>query len=120
VKGEGTMSSMESAIVEAVTTDRAQVLLSAGTALDAFDECLERVLHQQLRLDAEGVVRSWLHTQLKIPVRMPKSRSPIEALYRQIVRKAGPRNACRLLPRICTSNTSAAQARTQWSGLWCC
>lgn len=84
------MSSIESAIAEAVTTDRSQVLLSAGDALDAFDECLERVLQQQLRLDAEGVVRSWLRTQLTIPVRTPKSRSPIEALYQQIVRKAGP------------------------------
>jgi hypothetical protein len=89
---------MESAIVEAVTTDRPQVLLSAGDALDAFDACLERVLQQQLRLDAEGVVRSWLHTQLMVPVRMPKSRSPIEAFYRQIVKKAGPETLADFFP----------------------
>lgn len=94
------MSSIESAIVEAVTTDRAQVFLSAGNVLDTFDACLERVLQQQLRLDAEGVVRSWLRTQLMVPVRMPKSRSPIEAFYRQIVRKAGPEPLAAFYPNL--------------------
>lgn len=84
------MSSIESALAEAVTTDSPQVILSAGEALDAFDECLERILQQQMRLNAEGITRSWPHTQLKIPARIPKTRTPIESLYQQIVRKAGP------------------------------
>ena|SRR2546430_1225889 len=84
------MSSLEQVMTEAVTTDRPQVLLSADGFPDAFDVCLERVLQQQLQLDAQGVVRSWLPTQLTVTVRTPKSRSPIEALYQQVVRKAGP------------------------------
>jgi hypothetical protein len=92
------MSSIEQVLLEAVTTDHLQVILVAGERSDAFDACLERVLQQQLRLDAEGVVRSWLRTQLMVPVRMPKSRSPIEAFYRQIVRKAGPETLASFFP----------------------
>jgi hypothetical protein len=84
-------SNREQVIREAVTTDQPQVVLSAGEGfVDIFDACLERVLQQQLHLDAQGVVRSWLRTQLMVAVRIPKSRKPIEALYQQIVRKAGP------------------------------
>lgn len=92
------MRSIESAIVEAVTTDNPQVILSAGNALDTFDECLERVLQQQMSLYAEGGTRSWPHTQLMVPVHMPKNRSPIESLYQQIVRKAGPETLVGFFP----------------------
>jgi hypothetical protein len=92
------MSSIESAIAEAVTTDKPQVILSAGEALDAFDECLEHILQQQMRLNAEGITRSWPHTQLKVPIHMPKTRTPIESLYQQIVRKAGPETLVGFFP----------------------
>jgi hypothetical protein len=93
------MSSLEQVMTEAVTTDRPQVLLSAGGFPDAFDVCLERVLRQQLQLDAQGVVRSWLRRQLTVTIRTPKSRSPIEALYQQIMRKAGDHPDCCVIGR---------------------
>jgi hypothetical protein len=83
------MSSIEDIITEAVTTDRSQIVLSVGAFPDAFDACLERVLQRQLELDAQGVVRSWLRTQLHPIIRTPKA-NPIGVFYGQLMRKAGP------------------------------
>jgi hypothetical protein len=87
--GKDEMSSREEIIVEAVTTDRSQTVLLAGAFPELFDACLDRVLQQQMKHDAQGVVRSWLRTQLHPVVRTPKA-NPIGVLYGQLMRKAGP------------------------------
>lgn len=83
---------IERVIREAVTDDKAQRILSFGPLTEIFDDCLERVLQQQLQREAEG--ERWLgpRTQFTISLRVSRAANPIRTLYRQIFKKFGPDN----------------------------
>lgn len=83
---------IEQVITEAVTDDKPQRILSSGSLLEIFDECLDRVLKQQLQREAEGTPWRGLRTQYTVAVRISKSASPIRSLYTHILKKFGPDN----------------------------
>ncbi len=94
---------IEQVITEAVTDDKPQRVLSSGSLLETFDDCLDRVLKQQLQREAEGTPWRGLRTQYTVAVRISKSASPIRTLYAHILKKFGPDNLAahfRLYPTI--------------------
>jgi hypothetical protein len=100
-----TGDTIERVITEAVTDDKPQRVLSSGSLLELFDDCLDRVLKQQLQREAEGMPWRGLRMQYTVAVRISRSASPIHTLYTHILKKFGPDNLAahfRLYPNIIT------------------
>jgi hypothetical protein len=79
----------ERVITESVTDDKPQRVLSSGSLLEIFDDCLGRVLMQQLQREAKGTPWHGLRMQYTVAVRISKSTSPIRTLYTRILKKFG-------------------------------
>jgi hypothetical protein len=84
-----TEETIERVITEAVTDDKAQRILSSGPLLGLFDDCLDRVLKQQLQREAEGTPWRGPRMQYTASVRISKSASPIRMLYTHLLKKFG-------------------------------
>lgn len=84
-----TGDTIERVITEAVTDDKPQRVLSSTLLLERFDECLDRVLKQQLQREAEGTPWRGLRTQYTVAGRISKSASPMRTLYTHILKKFG-------------------------------